>query len=60
MKGRMTSLLISDELADAILDLRTTEEFKRCSISEIIRCLLARGLKASGIDFDKPHDPAKG
>ena len=35
-----------DDLDDAIIALRKTKQFERCSYSEIVRHLIARGLDA--------------
>ena len=45
MKQRV-SLVIPDELNDALIELRKTDEFCRCSYSEIIRRLMEMGLEA--------------
>jgi len=42
---KRTTVSFPDEVADAIERLRDTDEFKRSSYSEIIRVLVARGLK---------------
>ena len=42
------SLSLPPELEEAILNLRQTKEFRRCSLSEIVRRLIEAGLKASG------------
>lgn len=44
------SVIIPKELETAIIALRKTDEFSRCSISEIVRVLITKGLKES----DKP------
>lgn len=40
------SISLTPELEQAIFELRKTDEFCRCSVSEIMRILLLRGLKA--------------
>ena len=42
---KRTTVSFPDEVADAIERLRDTEQFKRASYSEIVRVLVARGLK---------------
>ena len=43
---RRMSISLTPELDRAVLDLRKTEEFCRCSYVEIIRILMAAGAKA--------------
>ena len=40
------SISLTPELEKAIFELRKTERFCRCSVSEIMRILLIRGLEA--------------
>ena len=40
------SINLSPELDRAVIDLRKTEEYCRCSYAEIIRVLMAEGAKA--------------
>lgn len=40
------SLVIPKELEDKIIALRKKDEFARCSISEIVRILIAKGLES--------------
>ena len=47
MAKKMVSFSIPDELADEIYNLRATEKFKRCSIAEVVRYLINRGLESS-------------
>ena len=41
------SLIIPKELEDKIIALRKTDEFARCSISEIVRILISKGLEGT-------------
>lgn len=43
---RRMSISLTPELDRAVLDLRKTEEYCRCSYVEIIRVLMAAGVKA--------------
>lgn len=42
------SLILSDNLADRVLKVRQMDEFRRCSIAEILRMLIEAGLEAKG------------
>lgn len=42
------SLVLSDNLADRVLKVRQMDEFRRCSIAEILRMLIEAGLEAKG------------
>ena len=42
------SMNLTDEQKDAILSIRQTDEYRQCSIAEIMRQLIDAGLKASG------------
>ncbi len=44
------SLTLPPELEEAILSMRQKEEYRRCSLSEIVRRLIEAGLKASEND----------
>jgi Arc/MetJ-type ribon-helix-helix transcriptional regulator len=44
------SIAIPDELDDRILALRKTDEFIRCSYSEIVRQIIERGLTVAKTD----------
>ena len=39
-------MVATPELEDRVYSLRQREEFKRCSVSEILRMLIETGLKA--------------
>lgn len=41
---KRTSVSLPDEIVDALEELRSTEEFKNVSYSELIRVLIQRGL----------------
>ena len=41
---KRTTVSLPDELVDALNELRSTEEFKGVSYSELIRVLIQRGL----------------
>lgn len=41
-----TSVMLNEEQMDAILSIRQRDEYRRCSISAILRMLLVAGLKA--------------
>lgn len=44
------SMSLTKEQEEAILKLRQHDEFRRCSLSEIVRRLIDAGLDASGYD----------
>jgi len=50
------SVVLPAEIEDAILNLRNRDEFKRASLSELLRLLLVAGLKAYGYNGDEPSD----
>lgn len=52
------SVVLPAAIEDAVLEMRNREEFKRASLSEILRVLLTKGLKAYGIGED--GDPKEG
>lgn len=43
---RRMAIDIPEELDRAVLDLRMTEEYCRCSYSEIVRTMMREGIKA--------------
>ena len=43
------SMNLTPELEEAILSLRQREEYRRCSLAEIMRRLIEAGLKAEGM-----------
>lgn len=52
------SISLPDEIEQAIVDLRKTDAFCRCSYSEIIRTLIAAGLAAAAeADHTDQHVP---
>lgn len=51
-KMKRKSISLPLELEQAILNLRKTERFCRCSISEIMRVLLIKGLQVEMQDKD--------
>lgn len=42
------SVVIPAELADKIIEMRKRDEYARCSLSEIIRILIEKGLERKG------------
>ena len=40
--------LVENDLADRVLKVRQMDEFRRCSIAEILRMLIEAGLEAKG------------
>lgn len=50
------SISLPPELDRAVLDLRKTEEYCRCSYVEIVRVLMAAGAKAM---IDRPNGSAE-
>ena len=42
------SMCLTKEQEEAILSMRQKDEFRRCSLSEIIRRIIDDGLKANG------------
>lgn len=46
---KRTSVSLPDELVDALNDLRSTDEFKGVSYSELIRVLIQRGLAKTAV-----------
>lgn len=43
------SMNLTPELEEAILSLRAREEYRKCSLAEIMRRLIEAGLKAEGL-----------
>lgn len=54
---RRVTISLSDDLDDAILELRKQDEFVRCSYSEIVRYLLTMGLHRATEDGALPDNP---
>lgn len=50
------SISIPSDLADCVYKLRQTDKYRRCSISEILRLLIAVGLNAKGYPVDIKED----
>ena len=51
MDWRLSMCLTKDQ-ENAILSLRQRDEFRRCSLAEIVRRLIVAGLNASGYPKD--------
>lgn len=47
-KNRLITVMLPPEIEDEIYELRKLEEYKRCSIGEIIRRLIRRALVQEG------------
>jgi Arc/MetJ-type ribon-helix-helix transcriptional regulator len=59
-KGVRWSLSIPDDLEKQILSLRKTERFCRCSISEIARYLVRKGIEADKLERSAKRNTEKG
>lgn len=47
-----TTISLSDNQRDAILSIRQRDEFRECSLSEIVRMLINEGLNSAGYTQD--------
>lgn len=56
---KMSRLTISlpPEIEEKVMELRKTDKFCRCSLSEIIRHLIASGIASDNLPTDTPPTP---
>lgn len=54
------TISLPPEIERAVYELRKTDEFCKCSYSEILRIMIKRGLQAQGAALDAPPaEPGK-